>query len=313
MKVIGYTRVSTDKQVQFGLSLEAQKQKIRQYCALYELDLIEVIVDGGESAETLNRQGIKKAIHLLEAGKASGLIVTKLDRLTRSIKDLNYLLENLFKKVSLFSVSELIDTRSPSGRLVLNILTSVSQWERETIAERTRSGLLAKKMKKKQVINGGAPYGWDWINGVLVENSKEQEALTKIKTWRSRGMTFRAIANQLSEMKIKTKKGLNNWSATTVRRTLLKDTYDNYTGGQTPLGWKLDLQGNEVPHEEEQELIRIVRDYRAIGLSYQAIGQKLTESTFTSRTGNPKFSKSAAKRLNDAETIAERTKRCYCV
>ena len=114
-------------------------------------------------------------------------------------------------------------------------------------------------------------------------------------------------------MKIKTKKGLNNWSATTVRRTLLKDTYDNYTGGQTPLGWKLDLQGNEVPHEEEQELIRIVRDYRAIGLSYQAIGQKLTESTFTSRTGNPKFSKRAAKRLNDAETIAERTKRCYCV
>jgi len=235
MKVIGYTRVSTDKQVQFGLSLEAQEQKIRQYCALYELDLIEIIVDGGESAETLNRQGIKKAIHLLESGKASGLIVTKLDRLTRSIKDLNYLLENLFKKVSLFSVSELIDTRSPSGRLVLNILTSVSQWERETINERTKTALRIKRDKGE------------------------------------------------------------------------------YTGGKTPLGWKLDPLGNEVPDEDEQELISIVRGYRGIGLSYQAIAQKLTESKFTSRTGSAKFSKSSAKRINDAETIAERTMRCYCV
>jgi len=313
MKVIGYVRVSTIQQVMFGLSLDTQKQKIKQYCQLYDLDLIEIIVDSGETAENLNRPGIQKAIQMLKSNTAHGIVVTKLDRLTRSIKDLNHLLEELFKKVSLFSVSELIDTRSPSGRLVLNILTSVSQWERETISERTRAGLRAKKLKKKRVISGAPPYGWNWLDGELVELPKEQEVLAKIKTFRSHGMTLRAIAEQLNEMKIETKKGSSNWSPTAVRRTLLKDTYDNYTGGQTPLGWKLDFQGNEIPDEDEQELINTVRDYRAVGLSYEIIAQKLTESKFTSRTGSPKFSKSAAKRLNDAETIAERTKRCYVV
>ena len=231
MKVVGYVRVSTTKQVQFGLSLEAQQQKIRQYCELYDLDLVQIIVDGGESAETLNRKGIQEAIDLLESNEVSGLIVTKLDRLTRSIKDLNYLLENLFKKASLFSVSELIDTRSPSGRLVLNILTSVSQWERETIVERVKESIKAKRAKGE------------------------------------------------------------------------------YTGGKTPLGWKLDDQGNEVPDDVEQELIEIVRGFRACRLSYSAIAQKLTEARFSSRTGNAKFSKSSAKRINDAETIEERAKR----
>jgi len=230
LRVIGYVRVSTTKQADSGLSIEAQELKIRQYCDLYELDLIKVIVEC-ESAKNLNRQGIQEAIDLLQLGKAEGLIITKLDRLTRSLKDLSYLLDYLFQKAFLFSVYEHIDTKSANGRLVLNILTSVSQWEREELAERTKEALMIKKAKGE------------------------------------------------------------------------------YTGGKSPLGWRVNELGEEVPDEAEQELIAIVRGYRDNRLSYSEIAQKLTEAHFTSRTGNAKFSKSAAKRINDAETTEERARR----
>jgi len=230
MKVIGYVRVSTTKQEISGLSVEAQSLKIRQYCELYDLDLVDLIIDSG-SAKTLERQGMKSALQALKSGEAEGLVVAKLDRLTRSIKDLNVLIEEVFTKAALISVADQVDTTTPSGRLILNILMSVSQWEREEIGARTKVAMQTKKAKGE------------------------------------------------------------------------------YTGGKAPLGWKVDAQGNEVPDEDEQDLISTVRAYRALRLSYSAIAQKLTEADFTSRTGSAKFSKSMAKRINDAETTEERTQR----
>lgn len=228
MKVIGYVRVSTAKQEQSGLSVEAQTLKIRQYCELYDLELTEIIVDAGVSAKTLDRVGLNSAISQLKAGAVDGLVVTKLDRLTRSIKDLNILIEEVFDKAALVSVTDQVDTNTPAGRLVLNILMSVAQWEREETAQRTKAAMKAKKDKGE------------------------------------------------------------------------------YTGGKAPLGWRVDEHGQEVPDEDEQELIRIVRDFRALRLSYSAIATELTEARFTSRTGNAVFSKSMAKRINDAETTEER-------
>ena len=84
--------------------------------------------------------GLQRALALLKTGPVEALLVVKLDRLTRSVVDLGQLIETYFApgKAALMSVAEQIDTHSAAGRLVLNILASVSQWERETIAERTR-------------------------------------------------------------------------------------------------------------------------------------------------------------------------------
>ena len=235
MKVIGYVRVSTAKQEQSGLSLEAQTTKIQQYCELYELELVDIIIDAGASAKTLEREGMQSALKAIKSGKAEGLVIAKLDRLTRSIKDLNVLIEEVFTKAALISVADQVDTNTPSGRLVLNILMSVSQWEREEIGARTKAAMQAKKSKGE------------------------------------------------------------------------------YTGGKAPLGWRIDEDGNEIPDEIEQRLIAVVRSYRNSGLSYSAIAQKLTEANFTSRTGSAKFSKSAAKRINDAETAEERAQRLNTV
>jgi len=90
-KAVGYIRVSTDKQAEQGVSLEAQHAKLTAYAQLYDLELVEVIVDAGVSAKTLEREGLQRALSMLRKGQVNALLVAKLDRLTRSVKDLGTL------------------------------------------------------------------------------------------------------------------------------------------------------------------------------------------------------------------------------
>src|SRR2546430_8457594 len=87
-RAIGYIRVSTDKQAEHGVSLDAQQAKLAAYAALYDLTLVEVIVDAGVSAKTLDRPGLQRALAMLRKGQVTALLVAKLDRLTRSVEDL---------------------------------------------------------------------------------------------------------------------------------------------------------------------------------------------------------------------------------
>ena len=121
MKVIAYCRVSTADQSDHGVSLDAQREKTAAYAALYDLTIIETIIDAGESAKSLDRLGLQRALSLLKAGQADGLLIVKLDRLTRSVADWQTLIDDYFgDKVGkqLLSVNDSIDTahrcRSPS-------------------------------------------------------------------------------------------------------------------------------------------------------------------------------------------------------
>lgn len=198
-KAIGYIRVSTDKQADKGQSLEVQEEKIKAYASLYDIQLVEIIIDAGESAKTLEREGLKKALSML-GKEADAVIVSKLDRLTRSVKDIGHLMEKHFTKYSLLSVSEQIDTRSASGRLVLNVLISVAQWERETIGERTSSAM-QHKASKQEYTGGHIPYGFklteDGIN--LVEDEAEQAVIIEAKKLREYGLSLRKVATELSK------------------------------------------------------------------------------------------------------------------
>ena len=142
MRAIGYVRVSTEKQADFGVSLEAQSEKVRAMAVVQGADLAEVIIDAGESAKSLNRPGMERLLALVDSKAVDVVIVGKLDRLTRSVRDLAELLERFTRRgVSLVSVAESLDTGTAAGRLVLNIMTAVSQWEREAIGERTRDAM----------------------------------------------------------------------------------------------------------------------------------------------------------------------------
>jgi DNA invertase Pin-like site-specific DNA recombinase len=231
MKTILYLRVSTEEQAKQGVSLEVQREKIEAYCRLYDLTVSEVIVDDGVSAKSLRRPGLSKALRQLRNGHAEGLVVYKLDRLSRSVKDWNTLIEDYFGERAgkqLFSVSDQIDTRTAAGRLVLNVLMSVYQWEREAIGERTADGL-DHKIRKGELV-GAVPYGFDVRYetravdgmekqvGVLVEIPAEQKVLGQIKLRRDQGHSFRAIAEWLNDKGVPTKRGKGAWIHTAVRR-----------------------------------------------------------------------------------------------
>lgn len=207
IRAVGYVRVSTEIQVSEGVSLETQRVKIRAHCIAHDIDLIEIISDDGVSAKSLDRPGLKRALWMLDAGKAEAVVVVKLDRLTRSVKDLGVLCENYFgdgKPWSLLAVSDSIDTRSAAGKLVLNVLMSVAQWEREAICERTREGM--NHLKNLGVLFGAAPYGWRYSEQtdsfgrrVLVEVIEEQRGITRIRELYDADERMKRICEILTE------------------------------------------------------------------------------------------------------------------
>jgi DNA invertase Pin-like site-specific DNA recombinase len=214
MQVIGYIRVSTDEQAQGGVSLEAQRAKLEQYAELYDLDLIDVVVDAGVSAKNLHREGLKAALTALDGGQAAGLLVAKLDRLTRSVRDLSDLLEKYFgTKYALLSVAEKVDTSSAAGRMILNIMATVSQWEREVIGERTSAALQHKIALGQHV--GSPALGFKMTEGQLETNQLELVIVERILELRAGGMTLQAIADLLNGESIPTKRG-GKWHPSTI-------------------------------------------------------------------------------------------------
>lgn len=227
MRVIGYARVSSEDQARDGVSLAAQAEKVRLYCELHSLGMMECVVDAGVSAKTLDRPGLSRVLALLDSGEAIGIVVYKLDRLTRSLADWSSLIDRYFGRPggpSLFSVSDSIDTRTAAGRMVLNIMMTVAQWERETIVERTRGAMSYKKSRGERV-SGRIPFGSDLApdGRTLTPNAVELAALEDVRRWHAEGWSLRRIAGELEARGLPTKTG-RPWSHSTVQSLLKRPT-----------------------------------------------------------------------------------------
>jgi site-specific DNA recombinase len=232
-RAVGYIRVSTEDQALTGVSLPAQRAKLQGYADLYGLELVAIEEDDGVSAKTLDRPALKRALAMIDRGEADGLLVAKLDRLSRSVADWDKLISRYFGEKAgklLWSVADAIDTRSAAGRLVLNVLMSVAQWEREAIAERTRDALQHKirtgsrcgKVRFGSEIDPSDPRrSKKHQNPVgLIANLLEGEAIALMKQLRSEALTFRAIATELTARKIPTRDGRPSWDHSSVRKIL---------------------------------------------------------------------------------------------
>jgi DNA invertase Pin-like site-specific DNA recombinase len=230
LRVVGYKRVSTEEQAKGGFSLDAQDAKIRGYCELYELDLIHVHEDPGASGKSLDRPGVAEVLGELRRRKDSpdGLVIAKMDRLTRSIGDWVNLINEFFRneRKRLFSVGESIDTRTATGRMVLNMIMMIAEWEREIIGERTKDGM-AEKMRRGELC-GKVRFGYDLADDLndggrryrLVPNPREQGAIVLLRQWRGEGKTYRDLARLVEDMGIETKEGSRVWRPTTIKRIL---------------------------------------------------------------------------------------------
>jgi site-specific DNA recombinase len=225
MRVVGYPRVSTEEQAREGISLASQRAKIAGYASLYDLELIDVIEDAGVSAKTLDRPGLQKVLALLDSGQAEGVVLTKLDRLTRSLRDWSYLIDHYFGEKGgrkLFSVGDSIDTRTATGRMMLNMVMTIAQWEREIISERT-CGALQHKIKMGERC-GKVRYGHVLASDgrMLADNPSEQETIRLMWSLRCEGRSFRQIADALKARGIETKEGNSTWMPSTIRRILAR-------------------------------------------------------------------------------------------
>jgi site-specific DNA recombinase len=206
-RAAGYVRVSTDGQADRGVSLDAQAEKIRAMATLQDAELLDVIVDGGESGKSLNRPGIDRLIAMVDRREVEIVIIAKLDRLTRSVRDLADLLERFQKRgVALVSVGESLDTGSAAGRLVINLITCVSQWEREAIGERTRDALRHKRAQGLRA--GNVPYGFELAEDeqTLRPSETERQILDMIRALRD-GRSLRQVARELNALGLRTRSG----------------------------------------------------------------------------------------------------------
>lgn len=223
MRATGYARVSTDKQAERGVSLEAQVEKIRAMAVVHSAELIDTIVDGGESAKSLQRPGMERLLAMVDRREIDAVIVAKLDRLTRSVKDLCTLLERFERRgVTLISVAESLDTGSAAGRLVLNIMTAVSQWEREAIGERTRDAMSHKKRNGERVGNIAYGYRLAADEEHVEPDPAEQATLAEIRQLRAQGATLRGIAAALNDRLYRTRRG-TPWRLESVARVVKPD------------------------------------------------------------------------------------------
>jgi len=218
MTTLGYIRVSTNEQANTGVSLKAQEEKIRGYCELYNYDLVEIVKDPGLSAKNLNRPGVQKVLEAIKAKSIDAIIVMKLDRLTRSVRDLANIIELTNKKnVAMISVEEKIDGSTSTGKMLIHLIGVFSEFERNCISDRTKIAMQYKKSKGEVV--GEIPFGFKRTGNKLIKHPGEQKTIQTIKGLRAFGYSFRQIATELREQSIKTKRG-GIWQHQQVKRIL---------------------------------------------------------------------------------------------
>lgn len=193
MKAGIYCRVSTLEQAEQGYSLIAQQEKLEAYAKGMGYSIFNVYVDDGYSGKSLTRPAITKLIEDVKNYKVNIVLIYKLDRLSRKVKDVLELVE-LFEKynVSLFSLTENLDLSSPFGRAALKMSATFSELERETIVERMKMGKLQRAKSGRAMRTSTLPIGYDYDtqNERFVPNPVEKEQVEKIYELYLKGWNF---------------------------------------------------------------------------------------------------------------------------
>jgi len=223
--VIGYVRVSTTEQSEKGVSLDAQRRRLKGYCEAHGLTLLRIEEDAGISAKTTRRPGLQRALAAMSKGEGTGIVALKLDRLSRSTRDVLDLVARAEKEGwALHSIEERLDTGSPHGRFVVTILAALSQMEREQVSARTKSAMAELRRQGRKT--GSKPrFGFAYVGGLLVLNDKETPILRRILELRDAGCGAYKIMGALNREGIANPRTGDEWRLGTVQsivRTLAR-------------------------------------------------------------------------------------------
>jgi DNA invertase Pin-like site-specific DNA recombinase len=207
-RVIGYARVSSDEQRQSGAGIEAQRRAIEAECKRRGWQLVETIEDAGYSAKDMKRPGIKAALEELERGRADALVAAKLDRLSRSMLDFAGIMARAQTQGwALVALDCALDTTTPAGEAMANVLATFAQFERRLIGQRTREALA---VKRSQGVRLGRP------------PLLPAKVVRRIQRERKAGNSYAKIASALNKERVPTAQGAPQWAPETVRQVALR-------------------------------------------------------------------------------------------
>ncbi|MCL2513994.1 MAG: recombinase family protein [Oscillospiraceae bacterium] len=225
-----YVRVSTEEQAQEGYSIRAQVEKLKSYALLKDWEIYDLYADEGISGKNIvDRPAMNRLIEDIESGKVQNVLVFKVDRLTRSTRNLVDLID-LFEEYdcAFNSLTESIDTDTPSGRMFLKIIGIFAEFERENISERSRMGRERKVKEGYTLANCSMSYGYVKEKGQKVQEIQPDEAriVNEIFTmYVKENIAMSRIAKALNDRKIATKRNALAWDATTIKLILTNPTY----------------------------------------------------------------------------------------
>jgi DNA invertase Pin-like site-specific DNA recombinase len=207
MRAVGYARVSTAEQADSGAGMDAQRRAIRAEAKRRGWSLEEIVEDAGYSAKDLRRPGIGVVLERMASGEADVLVVSKLDRLSRSLIDFAQIMATAQREGwALVALDLGVDTATPGGEMMANVLASFAQYERRIIGQRTRDGLAAKKA-------AGVKLGR--------RSTLPPEVADRIVAAHQAGDTLAAIARGLQADSVPTGQGGAQWYPASVRAVLV--------------------------------------------------------------------------------------------
>ena len=214
--VIAYVRVSTEEQALSGLGLDAQRSTLTTESERRGWENMRFVEDAGRSGKDLNRPGISEALRLLAVGDAGTLVVTKVDRLSRSLLDFSHVVATARKQAWQLVVLDLgVDTSTPSGEMLAAVMMTFAQYERRLAGERTSLALQAKKAAGHRL---GRP------------RTLQPEVSERIVAATAAGQNPTKIAGALNDEGVPTARGGKRWYPSTVLAVLRSAELDQVAG-----------------------------------------------------------------------------------
>ena len=215
-KVIGYVRVSTEIQVEKDNSVRNQIDSIKKYCESVGYDLVGMFQDEGISGLRNDREGLNEMMDVIKRDNIDMVVVYSLSRLGRKLVDVIGWIDDLEKKnVEFLSIKENFGSSGVVGKLMMNILGSINEFEVGVLSERIRDVKKFKK-SKKEVYGGKICFGWKRDNDVLVRDEGELKVLDDINDMRVMGWSYIRISKYLNGNGVVSKNG-GRWYSSSVR------------------------------------------------------------------------------------------------
>ena len=202
-------RVSTDEQGESGLGLESQRAAIRHECSRRGWDLVDIFEDSGASGKALTgRPALRAALLTLQKGQASGIVVSKLDRLSRSLLDFAHLLHKAQREQwNLVALDLGVDLSTPAGEFLASVMSACAQWEARVIGQRTKEALAVKKSQGYRL--GRPP-------------SISDAVAQRILRMRARGVGLQEICERLNMDRVPTPRGGKAWRPSSIQSVVTR-------------------------------------------------------------------------------------------